>query len=463
MRRWGYFTLVALITLCLVFIYAAVGKAFEFTNRSVSNEDSVFFLPFQGASQGEWTELGVSSASEGGISNNSTRSGGPFIAVGQDNAPIVAWSDGEQTNTEIYIRRWDGLDWVEMGQGSASGGGISKTPGDSASPVLAIHHKDSVYIAWVEELILENDFYWEIYVLHWDGTAWTEVGQGSASGGGVSDGENLALYPQLTVTPNGVPILAWSQTVGTRGYLYVRYFDGLDWVEMGQGSASGGGLNNDFYGQNEIAMAINHRGYPTIAWGAGLCCIFAKQWNGSEWINMGPHSTTLPGIANGDLDDQIIGISLAIAPDQSPIIAYAGRFGQGQISDGTTDVYVLRWNGSTWEELGQGASFGGGISKTGSAGYPSISVAPDGTALVAWGEWGNGGPENYDIYAKYFNGTNWIEMGKNSASLGGISNNDTRSLFQSLAISRSGTPIIAWVDGWPGPEEIFVRKWGDLR
>lgn len=210
-------------------------------------------------------------------------------------------------------------------------------------------------------------------------------------------------------------------------------------------------------------MTIDQFGHPTIVWGASLCCIFANHWNGFEWVDMGPHSTILPGIANGKLDDQVTSISLGITPDGTQIVAYSGRFEQGDIGDGTTDIYVLRWNGSTWEEMGLGSSFGGGISKTGRAGNGSISIAPDGTASVTWGQWGTDGPENYDIYVKYFNGVDWIEMGSSSASQDGISNNNTRSLFPSLAFSRSGTPIVAWLDNWPGPEEIFVRKWGDWR
>ena len=69
---------------------------------------------------------------------------------------------------------------------------------------------------------------------------------------------------------------------------------------------------------------------------------------------------------------------------------------------GTDEIYVRRWNGSSWEEVGTGSASGGGISdNSGGSGSPSVAVAPDGTPYVAWGD-GSGG--DTEIYVRRWRG-----------------------------------------------------------
>jgi hypothetical protein len=49
----------------------------------------------------------------------------------------------------------------------------------------------------------------EIYVLRWNGSAWEEVGAGSASGEGISDNDTFSGYPSVAVAPSGIPYVAW--------------------------------------------------------------------------------------------------------------------------------------------------------------------------------------------------------------------------------------------------------------
>ena len=45
----------------------------------------------------------------------------PSVAVAPDGTPYVAWHDYNPVPTEIYVRRWNGSSWEEVGAGSASG------------------------------------------------------------------------------------------------------------------------------------------------------------------------------------------------------------------------------------------------------------------------------------------------------------------------------------------------------
>jgi len=55
-----------------------------------------------------WEAMGVGSASGGGISKSAGQSSNPSLAVGPGGAPIIAWSDDSSGNYEIYVQGWNG-------------------------------------------------------------------------------------------------------------------------------------------------------------------------------------------------------------------------------------------------------------------------------------------------------------------------------------------------------------------
>ena len=166
-----------------------------------------------------WDEVGTDSACSGGISNNSGHSWWPPLAIAPDGRPYVAWEDSSHGDSEIYVRRWNGSDWEEVGAGSASGGGISDNGGESRFTSVAIAPDGTPYVAWGDQLGSAN---WEIYVRRWNGSDWEEVGTGSASGGGISDNTGGSGWPSLAVAPDGRPYVAWGDDSGGDWEIYVR-------------------------------------------------------------------------------------------------------------------------------------------------------------------------------------------------------------------------------------------------
>jgi len=76
--------------------------------------------------------------------------------------------------------------------------------------------------------------------------------------------------------------------------------------------------------------------------------------------------------------------------DGSPYVAWLDN------SDGEYEIYVRRWNGSSWKEVGSGSASGGGISDNNSGSVaPAVAIAPDGTSYVAWSDYGGGDAEIY--------------------------------------------------------------------
>lgn len=388
-----------------------------------------------------WEEVGTGSASGGGISDNDGYSSAPSLAMSPDGL-IVTWMNNEDGDTDIYVRRWDGLSWVEMGSGSASGGGISNNDGGSGLPSLAIS-LDGPIVAWHDDSSGNS----EIYVRYWDGSAWAELGPGSATGGGISNNADSSLRPSLAISPDG-PIVAWEDWSGDNVDIYVRRWNGSAWVEMGTDSATGGGISNNDNVSYFPSLAISPDG-PIVAWedwSGGDGEIYIRRWDGSAWVEMGTGSATGGGISNND--NSSFNPSLTMSPD-GPIVAWEDWSDIG-------GIYVRRWDGSAWVEVGAGSATGDGISDdNGIAWVPSPAMSPDGP-LVAWlGGENNQGAINGVIYVRRWSGSTWAEMGDDSASGSGISGFDA-DYRPSLAVGLDGRVYVAWGDD--GAQEIYVKQ-----
>lgn len=428
--------------ICLVLLVVGLALAI---GRSIQTAAA----PVDPSANAGWVEIGVGSASGGGISNSSGSSRQPSLAVTPAGVPIVAWVDTAAGNSEIYVRRWNGSAWVEMG-GSASGGGVSANSGESDWPSVAIDTAGRPIIAWQDN----SSGKWQIYVRRWNGAAWVEMG-GSASDGGISNNNGASIWPSLRISAVGVPFVVWEDTSDGDREIYLKRWDGSAWVEMG-GSASGGGISDDSTKSRRPSVGFLTDGNPVIAWENStdtIHDIFVRRWNGLAWVEMGSGSASGGGISNDS--GFSYWSSLIILPDGMPFVTW----GNDPTGYGKDEIFARRWNGTAWVEMA-GSATGGGISKSpGESWYASPALAPDGNPMVAWQD---NSVDDEEIYFRKWNGSAWVELGPGSATGGGISDDDAGdySLFPSLAAAVDGTLFVAWnnlTEG--GRSDIFVRRY----
>ncbi len=444
-------TVMTLLALLLGSVQVTAAPVLSPVLGSVEGEAKgpVLSLPAADLNAG-WEEVGTGSASGGGISDDSGNSLEPSMAVASDGTSYVAWHDYSGGGlSEIYIRRWSGSVWEEVGIGSASGGGISDNGGSSQEPAIAIALDNTPYVAWIDD---SGGGYSQIYVRRWNGSSWEEVGAGSANGGGISNNGGNSLEPSAAIAPDGTPYVAWRDNSGGDYEIYVLRWNGSSWEEVGAGSASGGGISDNSGRSRNPALAIAPDGTPYVAWrddSDGGYEIYVLRWNGSSWEEVGAGSASGGGVSGNSGDSRCPAV--AIAPDGRPYVVWEDD------SSGDREIYVRRWSGSSWEEVGAGSASGGGISDNGGgSANPAVAIAMDGTPYVAWLDDSGGG--TYEIYVRCWNGSSWEEVGAGSASGGGISDNSGWSGAPSVTIAPDGTSYVAWSDYSYGDAEVYVRR-----
>jgi len=390
-----------------------------------------------------WEEAGNGSGSGGGISNNPGNSGYAACCVDGAGKPVVAWQDDTSGDYEVYVRRFTGTAWEEVGVGSATGSGISNTEANSFEPAICADSQGRLLVAWAETGK-------GIYVLRFDGGAWEEVGAGSASGSGIG-GEGS---PSICVDSSDRPIVAWEDASSGNQEIYVRRFNGAAWDEVGAGSASGGGISNTRRSYDP-KVCVDGSGRPVVAWcdtSGWTWAVYVKRFNGISWEEMGVGSASGDGISNTSRSANEPDVCVDAAG--SPIVVWKSYRSSGGLVS-VAEIYGLRFRGTTWQEVGAGSSTGGGISDTdGNSFSPSICLDGGGRAVVAWVDDASGARE---VYAKRFNGTGWEEAGAGSATGGGVSNRGNWAESAAVAPFPPSSAFVAWSDL---SDEVYVRSLG---
>jgi Bacterial Ig-like domain len=267
-----------------------------------------------------------------------------------------------------------------------------------------------------------------LYVKYWNGSAWEQLGTGLNIGTGKD-----AREPFLVVDNSDTPIVAWLEAVNSSPMsTYVKRWNGSAWIQYG----IGGPLNDV---STKPYLAVDSSGTLFVAYlrlNDGIPNIYIHYWNESSW-------GTLPTIP-AKYGDGSLSLSLAIDSLGNPIVAWGG---DAYPAFYEKDIYIKRWNGSVWVDYGTGTALDVNLSAT--ARYPAISLDGSDYPTVAWKE-ENGG--NHNIYIKKWNGSSWVQL---SGSLNVVDGQyiDTPS----LSLDTLDNPVITWEEFDGNSRKIYVK------
>lgn len=423
----------------------------------------LLITPLVGAQNKPWEEIET-----GLIDDDEFVAADPITAIAPDGTLYAAWPNQrtwiDENSTAhisygIHVKRFNGIAWEDVVPGAARDGSISQDLRENITfgeyVRLAIAPDGTPYIAWTH-VYTSGIIYYPLYIRRFNGTVWEEVGTGSASDTGVGEGA----YPVLDIAPSGTVYMAWtargtgsSETDG----IYVKRFNGIQWEETNPGSASccGGGISRGRGVEPVIDIDLNN--VPYIAWtcrfygGSDQVCV--RRFNGTEWEEVGTGSATFPtGMSNTLYSSWTP--SLVIGPGAVPYITWQ-EWASTNV-DGTRrqnwEIYVRRFNGTEWEEVGLGSASNGGISTTTYTGStrPTIAFAGDGVPYVSWTEDVRGHSDICYcslIFVRRFNGTEWEETHPGSATVIGIDDNsNVDDEVGAELVADGGNIYVTWTD-----------------
>ena len=290
-----------------------------------------------------------------------------------------------------HIASWDGAEerWRPLGLGT-----------DDKVFAATKRGTDLFIGGWFKNLSNPDDTQLkEKYIARWDGTAWSELGEGV----------NGLVYAIATTDTDLYAGGAFTKAGGLPANHMARW-DGEKWHPLGQG------LNGSVY-----AIAIDGKdvyvgGYFFRA--GGLPASHVAKWDGTRWshLSVGPNNWVHSLVM---LDGEL----------------YAG--GLFTKVDTMDANYIAKWNGSRWSRVGSGTD------------YWIMALSAHEGALYAGGFFTAAGGKPAKHIAKW-DGKQWAEVG------GGVDGNvyalasGTGKLYAGGEMRRAGGVLVDRVAAWDG-------------
>lgn len=307
----------------------------------------------------------------------------PSLAFGLDGSPVVALKDDcVYVNPEVYVRQWVNGQWETLGSYLDVARGK-----DASGPSLAVDHLGRPVVAWYES----NNRRVDSYVKRWDGQAWVLLGGPLDPVGSYS--------PLLAIDSQNRPVVAFN----TGGTIHVKRWENDNaWVSLG------GALDRDVSKQAyHFGIAVDPYDRIVVSWteeneNFSHDNIYVKRWNGRAWVPLG-------GALNVDSSLYAMGMSLALSSGGVPHVSLREYNGSS-----ISNLYVKRWNGSTWTLLGSSVN-NSGAGENGFGG--ALTFRNPGGPVVVW----TPSISTFlpGVYVHRWNGSAWVPMGTQPVAASG--------------------------------------------
>lgn len=361
----------------------------------------------------------------------------PSVAIDRQGRIVVAWVELQNGVSRAFVRRWDGRQWGNMG------GYLNVNPRFPASYVsLALNQSGNPVVAFTEKNTEERGKVYgsgKLYIKRFDGRNWIQMGASpSKSENTVSD------VPILRLDSKDYPVVCWSEIPPDFNvdHFYVSRWNGTRWVTVDRGS-----LTSDISSSSRSrSMIVNRRDEPILAFSNQLFFngysnfqLYVGRWSGRFWRPLGVQGEPKPGEGSLNQSPQNWAGSAGLALDSNdnPVVAY-------NETDTGFDVFVQRWTGKAWEPYSPTVNDGTGL------GYrPQVKLNALDNPIVAWIE--NAGA--LQIRVARWDGAAWEPMG----TLNQNPKADADSF--SLALDAQGNPVVAWSEMVGTNHRIFISRW----
>ena len=324
----------------------------------------------------------------------------------------------------------------------------------SGSQVAVAVHNNTSYLAWTDT----RNGNAEVYVAYLDAQGWHTLG-GSAEQGGLSNSLTTSHRPSITIGADGQPIVAWQEDSANGSDIHVLRWDPT--AGSGQGawsplanSHSATGISNT--NKATSPQIVQTSSGPVVAW--------LDTTSGISQLRLlrfdGSAWNELGGSASGN------GISNAtVAVTEFSLATQANNIAAAWTTTvaGKSRFYLREFNGTTWSELAGSASGTGIAATTMANSSPSVAYW-NGELFVAWSQSDTSlVAPGQEVYVARYSSGNWTDAGIGSRTGGGVSNSQGRAAMPKLV--SSGTQLqLVWAhdDGGSSTDnavKIFTKRW----
>jgi hypothetical protein len=334
--------------------------------------------------------------------------------------PVIASSDGRPEIESFSMYLWNEKAWQDLG-GDGSSDGLEYGS-------LSLDSSDNPIVGYCLDPAGGGAYFYRGY---WDGTEWQRL-----------QIETFTIYPDcrtpfLILSPSNDIIVAYLDA--GLGYV-VGFLDGSNLQEIGQPL-------NEFVVAS--FLALDNQENPIVAYSEATgdynstifaypSDIYVRRWTGTDWVQLGD-------MLDENSVDYAQNPEIAVVTNDNFIVAW------NELDDqGSSNVYVKRWNGSTWQLLG--GALDTDISND--ARYPSLAIDSQGNPLVAFAEKEN---NVVHVYLKQWDGNSWQILGEPL--------NSSLEEFQQpqLALDKNDTPLITFEKAGSGDKrELYVLRYTPL-
>lgn len=253
--------------------------AFDGTNLYTSwleRGSNLFVLKFDGAS---WTDTGFPNPGADRPALTRHPILGSALGIGYEFSPNGV------SNHQLFFRQFNGS-W------QPSGSTLNKNPNMAGEAPIFSKKGDQLYVTWKEATQASpTPSTPNVFVKRWNGSAWEDVGTGAALN---MNPANEARFPSIDVS-GSVPYVAWhecSDTNCSREHIFVKHFDGTQWIQDRDTGACGadpncGSLNVNSRFAKTPSLAV-HNDKVYVAWSerdfaTNKFVVRIKRLDGTTW------------------------------------------------------------------------------------------------------------------------------------------------------------------------------------
>ncbi|MGV8118949.1 MAG: hypothetical protein AB2L14_04205 [Candidatus Xenobiia bacterium LiM19] len=368
------------------------------------NNNKATVMQFDGTS---WETVGTAGFSAGAINYTS-------LVVYDDSGtpvPYVAYQDSGNSS-KATVMKFTGSNWETVGTAGFSAGTAYYTSlavyDDGGTPVPYVAYQDSGNSS-------------KATVMKFTGSNWETVGTAGFSAG-------TAYYTSLAVYDDGgtpVPYVAY-RDVGNSDKATVMKFNGTSWETVGSAGFSDSTANYiSFAVYDSEGTAIPYVGYRD----GNNARATVKRFNCNTWETVGTAGFS------GYVEDPT---SLAIYDSGGTPVPYFGYTDW----DNSRKATVMKFNGSSWENVGVAGFSTGGVR------CPSLAIYDNSGTPVPYISYSEVVISYYKVAVKKFNGVEWISVGESTPI-------NTSGYYNSLFVFEKGgipIPYIAFSSG-----QAFLR------